>query len=80
MGSRVTQTFARPLDSHMDPPTIHMPDDRNKILVFIGNLLANKVTCVKRVIEMDHVSSLTRHESGLILELKPTKTKRQRKL
>ena len=77
MGSRVTQTFARPLDSHhMVHPTIHMPDDRNKILVFIGNLLANKVTCVKRIMEMNHVSSLTRHESGLIFELKPTKTKR----
>ena len=53
-----------------------MPDDRNKILVFIGNLLANKVTCVKRVMEMDHVSSLTRHKSGLIFEFKPTKIKK----
>ena len=69
MGSRVTQTFARPLDSHMDHPTIHMPDDRNKILVFVRNLLANKVTCVKRVMKMDHVSSLTRHKSGLIFKI-----------
>ena len=51
--------------------------DKIKILVFIRNLLVNKDTCLKRVIEMVHVSSLMmRYKSCLIFEYKAIELKK----